>query len=193
MEPEAMIYPPVDLNRFYPSENYQDYFLMVSRIAKEKRFDLVLDVFQELLEEKLVIVGGRPDYYAEWESGIIDRMESMKNVDYRGRVSDEELADLYAQAKGSINFGIQEDFGLSAPESFCANTPHIAPREGGFRETIVSGVNGVLVDSPYRENLKKTIKNWNRENFEDDLTQYARKYSAERFRQEWRDLIGAEA
>jgi len=61
-EPDALIYPPVDLDRFSPSSNKEDYWIMVCRVMKEKRIELALDVFEELpTSEKLIVCGGAPD------------------------------------------------------------------------------------------------------------------------------------
>jgi len=189
-EPDAFIYPPVDLDRFSPSDEEEDFWIMVTRIMKEKRIELALDVFEKLpVSEKLVVCGGAPDYYRDWEEAVIDRMNGMKNVDYRGRVDDKELAELYARAKGSLHLGINEDFGLGPPESFASNTPALAVKEGGFRETINYGENGVLVGEPYLVELRKAIEAWDLYDFDDDLVKYAEKYSADRFRREWRELI----
>jgi len=189
-EPDALIYPPVDLDRFNPSDNKEDYWIMVTRIMKEKRIELALDVFEELpTSEKLVVCGGAPDYYRDWEEAVIDRMDGMKNVEYRGRVPDEELADLYAHAKGSLHLGINEDFGLSVPESCSSDTPVLAVAEGGFKETVEHERNGILVEEPYQESLKKAIESWDMYDFDGNLTKYAEKYSDERFRREWREVM----
>jgi len=189
-EPDALIYPPVDLDRFSPSSNKEDYWIMVCRVMKEKRIELALDVFEELpTSEKLIVCGGAPDYYRGWEKSVIDRMDGMKNVEYRGRVPDEELADLYAHAKGSLHLGINEDFGLGPPESFISNTPALAVKEGGFRETIITGKNGILIEEPYLVELRKAIEAWDLYDFDDDLVKYAEKYSADRFRREWRGVV----
>lgn len=189
-EPDALIYPPVDLDKFSPSSNAEDYWIMVSRVMKEKRIELALDVFEELpTSEKLVVCGGAPDYYRDWEEAVVDRMRSAKNVEYKGRVPDEELADLYSHAKGSLHLGINEDFGLGPPESFISNTPALAVKEGGFKETIIPGENGVLVEEPYPETLKNAIEAWDEHQFDGNLPKYAEKYSAGRFRKEWREVV----
>ena len=41
---------------------------------------------------------------------------------------------------------MMEPFGLTTLESLACGTPIVAVREGGFREVVVEGLNGVLVD-----------------------------------------------
>jgi len=189
-EPDHLIYPPVDVGRFYNKEG-EDFWFLPTRLMREKRLhNIVLSVFERMPREKLVVCGGAPNYYPRWEKGLIERIKSMKNVDYRGRVGDEEWLDLYSRCKGTIQASIDEDFGLVPVESMASGKPCLAVREGGFRETIVDGETGILIDSPYVENLEKAIRSFDSESFNaDELMAEAQRYSLERFRREWRGVI----
>jgi glycosyltransferase involved in cell wall biosynthesis len=61
-------------------------------------------------------------------------------------VTDSELAMLYAQADLSVCASRLEPFGLTPLESMACGTPVVAVAQGGYRETVRDGVNGVLVD-----------------------------------------------
>ncbi|MBW0088899.1 glycosyltransferase [Pseudonocardia sp. KRD-184] len=61
-----------------------------------------------------------------------------------GRVSDEQLASLYAEASVLLAVA-HEDFGLTPVEAAQAGTPTVAIDRGGYRETVLHGVNGLLV------------------------------------------------
>jgi len=189
-EPDRLIYPPVDVKRFR-NEEPEDFWFLPTRIMKEKRLhDVVLPAFERLPREKLVVCGGSPNYYPKWERSLIDRMESMKNVEYKGRVDDDELIGLYSRCKGTIQASVEEDLGLVPIESIASGKPCLAVREGGFKETIDDGRTGILIDSPYVENLEEAVRSFDGGNFEaEDLMAEARKYSLERFRREWRSLI----
>lgn len=56
------------------------------------------------------------------------------------------LAERYRTALATICAARLEPFGLTAIESMAAGTPVVAIREGGFRETVVDGVTGILVE-----------------------------------------------
>jgi glycosyltransferase involved in cell wall biosynthesis len=60
-------------------------------------------------------------------------------------ISDDRLAHLYQSSIATFCAARLEPFGLSALESLCCGTPVIAVREGGFREIVADGVNGLLV------------------------------------------------
>ncbi|HVD01168.1 MAG TPA: glycosyltransferase family 4 protein [Candidatus Dormibacteraeota bacterium] len=56
------------------------------------------------------------------------------------------LAERYRCALATICAARLEPFGLTAIESLAAGTPVVAVREGGFRETVVDGLDGFLVE-----------------------------------------------
>jgi glycosyltransferase involved in cell wall biosynthesis len=152
----TVIYPPVDTSRFRFKE-YGEFWLSVNRIYPEKRLELQFDVFRRLPEQKLVVVGGyaQGDHAANYYHGLVKDMP--ENVEMRGAVSEEELIDLYARCKGLICTAVDEDFGLTPLEAMASGKPVLAVNEGGFKETVVSGKTGLLVEAK-RDELVKAIK-----------------------------------
>ena len=151
-----IIYPPVDTSKFRFKE-YGDFWLSVNRIYPEKRIDLQFDVFRNLPEEKLVIVGGYAtgDHAAKCYDKLVKDVPD--NVEMRGAVSEEELIDLYARCKGLICTAIDEDFGLTPLEAMASGKPVVAANEGGFKETVVHGRTGMLAKANIEE-LVKAVK-----------------------------------
>ena len=49
-------------------------------------------------------------------------------------------------ARALISNAINEPFGLTPPESYFVDCPVIVSNQGGFRETVVDGVTGRLLD-----------------------------------------------
>jgi len=139
-----LIYPPVDINRFQFME-YGDFWLSVNRIYPEKRIDLQFEVFRNLPDERLVVVGGYADgdHASRYYEKLIRSVP--ENVEMRGAVSEAELLDLYARCKGLICTAQDEDFGLTPVEAMASGKPVIAVNEGGFKETIINGQTGLLV------------------------------------------------
>jgi len=151
-----VIYPPVDTSRFSLQE-YGDFWLSVNRIYPEKRIDLQFDVFRDLPEERLVIVGGytRGDHAAKYYSKLVENIPD--NVEVRGAIAEEELIELYARCKGLICTAKDEDFGLTPVEAMASGKPVVAVNEGGFRETVIDGKTGLLVGAN-RYELVRAIK-----------------------------------
>jgi glycosyltransferase involved in cell wall biosynthesis len=72
-------------------------------------------------------------------------------------VDDALLVDEYRSARALVATAINEPFGLTVPEASAVGTPTIAVRSGGFVETVVDGVNGILVQ-PTAEALATAIR-----------------------------------
>jgi len=157
----TVIHPPVDTSKFRFKE-YGDFWLSVNRIYPEKRIDLQFEVFRNLPEEKLVIVGGYAigDHAAKYYNKLMKDVP--ENVEMRGVVSEAELIDLYARCKGLICTAVDEDFGLTPLEAMASGKPVVAVNEGGFKETVVHGKTGVLVNAD-RNELVRVIKNISRD------------------------------
>jgi glycosyltransferase involved in cell wall biosynthesis len=176
-----VIYPPVDTSKFR-CDQYGDFWLSVNRIYPEKRIDLQFRVFSELLEERLVVVGGYAEgdhassYYEELVRDIPE------NVEMRGAVSEADLVDLYARCKGLICTAVDEDFGLTPVEAMASGKPVVAVNEGGFRETVVEGETGMLVRAD-RDELVRAVKEIasGPERYKDACVERAKKFDTQVF------------
>jgi glycosyltransferase involved in cell wall biosynthesis len=61
-------------------------------------------------------------------------------------VEEDKFVECYQSAIATICAARLEPFGLTPIESMGCGTPVVAIREGGFRETVVDGVNGLLIE-----------------------------------------------
>ncbi len=66
-----------------------------------------------------------------------------EHAEFLGRVSDDELARLYAEARALVIPGIEE-FGITAVEAQATGRPVIAADGGGARETVIDGETGLF-------------------------------------------------
>lgn len=124
------------------------YALTVGGLERIKCADLVIRALGEIprpARPRLIIVGQRSD---EEYANEMQELASRLVVDLRilPSVSDRELVDLYQHAVVTCCASRLEPFGLSTVESLACGTPVVAVREGGFREVVVDGVNGRLVE-----------------------------------------------
>lgn len=140
-----VIYPPVDLNRFLFRKS-GDFWLSVNRLYPEKRIELQIEAFRHLPDESLIIVGGSGggDHAIRYASRIGENLPG--NVKILGSISSDELTDLYGTCRGLICTAMDEDFGITPLEAMASGKPVIAVDEGGFRETVIHGKTGILIE-----------------------------------------------
>jgi glycosyltransferase involved in cell wall biosynthesis len=141
-----IIYPPVDTS-VYRYVEYGDFWLSVNRLYPEKRVELQIEVFRQIPNERLIIVGGyaQGDHATRYTEKIVQIQPP--NVSFHGEVSEEELRDLYSRCKAHICTAIDEDYGLTPIEAMASGKPVVAVNEGGYRETVINGVTGLLVNA----------------------------------------------
>jgi glycosyltransferase involved in cell wall biosynthesis len=138
-----VVNPPVPTKDFTFSE-VGDFWLSVNRLYPEKRIDLQLDIFRKLPEERLKIVGG----FAEGDHSkayISNLGEIPSNVELLGQISQGELTNLYSRCKGFIATAVDEDFGMTPVEAMASGKIALVTDEGGYRETVVDGETGWLL------------------------------------------------
>jgi glycosyltransferase involved in cell wall biosynthesis len=188
----VVIYPPVETEKFSviaPTEYAasEKYFLAGCRLAPYKRLDIVIEAFKRLGGDyKLKIFGDGVD---------MKRLRQIAgdniNIEFLGRVTEEEKARLYQGAEAFIN-PQEEDFGITAVESLASGRPVIAYRKGGATETIIEGKTGMFFDIQTPEALAKTIKNFNSAAFNpQEIKGYAQKFSVDNFKRQMSEFIAA--
>jgi len=127
-----VIHPPVDVQRFAPAIETDDYYLVVSALAPYKRVDLAVEAANRL-RRRLLVVGTGPE---------AARLAALAGptVSFLGWRSDAEVARLYARCRALLFPGV-EDFGITPLEAAAAGRPTIALAQGGALETMV-GLHG---------------------------------------------------
>ncbi|MGE0443946.1 MAG: glycosyltransferase family 4 protein [Vicinamibacterales bacterium] len=125
---------------------YGDYILAVTRLEPIKRVALAVEAFQRVDAPMRLIVAGDGSARADLEQQI-EQLGLRGRVVLQGRVSDEELIDLYAGARGILFAPYDEDYGYVTLEAFLARKPVItATDSGGTLEFVTDGVNGCVVE-----------------------------------------------
>ena len=142
-----VIYPPVAVETFAWKEP-EDYYLIVSELVPYKRIDIAVSLFSKT-GRKLCIVGDGPEY---------SRLKSMArpNIEFRGRVSDAELRELYSRCRAYIMPG-EEDFGITAVEALASGKAVIALGHGGVLESAEDRSGGFFYDQPEEHQLEQAI------------------------------------
>ncbi|MFH1527638.1 MAG: glycosyltransferase, partial [Bacteroidota bacterium] len=155
--PSVVIYPPVNIAKFNLSEKKGDYFFMAGRLVSYKRFDLAIRAFNKL-NLPLKIVGTGP-------GSAKLRKIAKKNIEFLGLVSDQQLADLYANSKALV-FPQEEDLGIVPLEAMASGKPVIAYGAGGALETVIDGQTGLFFNGQSEESIIDAIERFSKIKFD---------------------------
>ena len=131
----TVIHPPVDVDRFSVGQPH-DYVLFVGELVRHKRAEVAIEAALAA-GRPIKLVGGGPE---------LPRLRSLyaERVEFIGRVDDDELHRLYAEAQALVVPNVEE-FGIAAVEAQAAGRPVVGLNAGGLQETVVSGDTGLLV------------------------------------------------
>jgi glycosyltransferase involved in cell wall biosynthesis len=177
-----IVYPAIDTTLYTYTKNPDDYYVIGGRIAAYKRFDLVIHVFNRL-GWKLKVFGVGPRWWKDIQKS------AKSNIEFLGRVTDEEKAKLFKHAKGFIH-PQEEDFGMMPTEAMASGCPVLAYRKGGAIESISEGKIGLFFDEQDWYSLMIALlsfdkKEWDRK----EISEYARRFDKEYFKKEIKAII----
>jgi len=142
----VVISPPVAVQTFY-CEPAEDYYLIVGELVAYKRIDVAVRLFSKN-GRKLRIAGEGPEYQRL-------RRAAAPNVEFCGRVSDQDLYTLYARCRAFLMPG-EEDFGMTAVEATASGKAVIALGRGGVLES-VPPEGAFFYDEPDEKSLENAI------------------------------------
>ncbi len=181
----SVIHPPVDVDRIRPSKQPpESFFLLVGGFVPYKREALAIAAFAEL-GLPLVVAGDGPSR-ARLEAN------APAGVRFTGRVSDAELASLYARCRALI-YPQEEDFGIVAVEAQAAGRPVIAFGRGGACDTVVplgpgaADPTGIFFEEASPAGLAQAVREFEKHqrNFDPSaIRRHAESFGRERFRTE---------
>ncbi|MBI4185725.1 glycosyltransferase [Candidatus Berkelbacteria bacterium] len=180
---DQVIFPFVDLDRFSPAPTVSDYVLTVGRLEPYKRIDLVIEACIQLSWPLKVVGTG------SWLERYRHQYRSHTNVEFLGRVSDEELPQLYAQAKVFV-FPASEDAGITPLESMASGRPVLAFKAGGALESVIPGVTGEFFTEQSVAALVAALGNgqWTRYT-QTDIRHHAEGFARPEFERRFMDVV----
>lgn len=154
-------YLGIDANRFHPSRaDKKDYVISVGTLTYLKGPDRIIAALARVPSHM------RPALH--WVCNDEDASyrrrieEQARKADVRLEVfvliSDEELVRQLQEAVAMVYAPRLEPFGLAPLEANACGTPTIGVAEGGVRETIEDGVNGILVRDALPDSIAQAIR-----------------------------------
>lgn len=178
----AVIYPPVDTERFRPDGSPPgDYFLVVSTLNPYKRVDLAIQACNRL-GLPLKVAGDGPQF------GRLVRLAG-PTVEMLGKVAEEDLPRLYAGCRAFL-MPQEEDFGIAPLEAQAAGRPVLAYAAGGALETIVDGVTGAYFTEQTPDSLCRALRGFEKADLSPQACRdNALRFSRERFARELDETV----
>ena len=174
----AVVHPPVDIDRFAPAAEREDFYLVLGALVPYKRVDLVIDGFNRL-GRPLLVAGDGPEMRRL-------RARAGANVTLTGRLSDTEVASLLGRCRALVHAGV-EDFGIALVEAQAAGAPVIAHAAGGALESVIDAANpstatGILFPDQTVEGLVSAVRRFEASRFDRTaLRRNAERFTPERF------------
>ncbi|MCL2519494.1 MAG: glycosyltransferase [Spirochaetaceae bacterium] len=139
-----IIYPPVDVSTFIPTNNKKDYYLFFGQLVNYKRVDLAIEAFRQSGKILVIIGGGKKP------------KNLPPNVKFLGHIAKEQTLTYLAEARALI-FPGEEDFGIIPVEAIACGTPVIAYAKGGALETVIEGESGIFFNEQTPSALNAAI------------------------------------
>ena len=190
----VVIHPPVEIEDFKPKKKTRNIklkngidlssaYITTSRQVNWKRIDLAVNAAQ-MSQRHLVVVGEGPEH-----KKLVKMAEGSTLVQFLPLMKKNELAKYLGQAKGYL-FPSLEPFGIAPVEALAAGCPVIAFGEGGARDYVKDGKNGILFEGQNAKSLAEGILRFEKLKF--DRAKVAKSvddFSLERFDRELLNFV----
>lgn len=181
-----VIYPPVDVERFRPRKQRDDYYVTVTRLVPYKKVGVLVEAFNRL-QRPLVVIGDGPELNAL-------RRRAASNVVFLGRQSEEVVREHLERARAFL-FAAEEDFGIAPVEAQAAGAPVIAYGRGGVAESVVAGETGLFFYEQSPEAVVEAVLEFERIQGRfsvERIRKNAERFGRERFKKEFGEFFERE-
>ena len=130
--------------------------------------------------------------YGEGDVTLQEIAKGSDNIEFLGRVSDKEKAELYSGCLAFLN-PQEEDFGITAVESMASGRPVIAYEKGGALETVINGKTGIFFKKQTPEDILDAVNRFFNIDFNSkEIRIHAENFSVENFKKKISDFIKKE-
>lgn len=173
-----VIYPPVRIKK-YKESTREEFYLTTGRLSSYKNFNLVINLFNNLQKELIVIGTGI-------EEENLKNLAKSKKIKFLGKVSDEVLDEYLSKAKGYIFPVKDEDFGIALVEALNHGTPSLAHRSGGPLEILREDIDGLFFDEINLDSLTKKFMEFDKKINENkfnrkEISEYTKRFDENLF------------
>lgn len=157
--------PPPPLNGRYRSGTKGQYILSVGRLCSIKRIDLMIRALASIHHGITLKIVGSPDEPAieRYLRSEVEKHHLWGRVEFLGRVSDEELLTLYADAFAVYYAPFDEDYGFVTLEALASGKPIVTASDSGSTLEFVRDAQNGLVAEPSEEGIAEAFNRLHRD------------------------------
>lgn len=146
----------------YTPRQYVKTFLYVGRLVEVKNLRMLIEVFNQLPELQLNIIG-----FGEQETEL--KQMAKENVHFLGAVANRQLSSYYQEADVFILPSNSEVWGLVIEEALNNGTPVIVSDKVGCRDDLVTEETGLVFNAGSHESLAQAVEKIRDVNFYNQL------------------------
>lgn len=158
-------------------------YIATSRQVNWKRIDLAVQACL-MTQRRLLVIGEGPEH-----KKLVKMAKGSDLIQFLPLMKKEDLAKYLSQAKGYL-FPSLEPFGIAPVEALATGCPVIAYCEGGARDYVFDGKNGILFKKQTAKSLANAILKFEKMKFNrEKITKTADSFSEERFDKELTGFI----
>lgn len=178
-----IIYPCIDISQSIFREEKQDYYFYIWRCIPYKKFDLLIESFNQNWKKLIIATNTNNKLYRELKE------KSKNNIEWKFDASREEINNLYANARAFM-FPPEEDFGIVPLEAMATGTPVIAYWKWGALETVVENSTWIFFSEQNSESVNTAIEKFETMNFDAKIIRnHAEKFDKKIFKQKLYNFI----
>lgn len=179
----VVINPAVRCGLFDISDKNEDYYFVVSRLVRYKRFDLAVQACKEL-HKKLIVIGDGPEL-----ENLKQIADGDENIKFLGAQPSDVVKKYMAEGKALL-FPGEEDFGITPVEAMACGRPVIAYGKGGVLDSVIDGKTGVFFKEQTVEALKEAILKSEQMNFDkQEIRQHTFQFDESEFKRKIQRFI----
>lgn len=137
--------------------------ICLSRLSPTKRFEHAIIAMSTIAKKvpsaQLWIAGsGKPDYLEKLKK-LVDKYDLAENVRFLGFTTGKDKIKLLKKAWLILGTSIREGWGLAITEAAAFATPAVTYDVPGFKDSVIDGKTGVLVEASNPQKLANAVVN----------------------------------
>lgn len=178
-----VIYPCLDVENIDFCEEKSDYYFYNWRCIPYKKFDLIVDAFNENGKKIIIATNTDNKLFRELKG------KSKDNIEWRFTWNIDEINRLHSQAKAFL-FPPEEDFWLVPIAAMATWTPVIAYGKWWALETVVAWKTGIFFEKQTPASLNTAINDFERLSFSSkEIRQHAEQFDKKIFQKNFLKFI----